>query len=169
MKRRNGEGSVYQRADGMWCGSAHVGEGEARKRRTVYGRDEATARRKLAELTGPIELRPVLSRAEYMAAAQRIATHTAREWTDKIRSTPKACPYCDVELNTFNDSKDHIIPISRGGSDGIDNVQRTCWECNMAKGDSLDFEYNGPRPRPFRVAPKLRTQYQNLMRFRDGL
>src|SRR3954470_13035122 len=44
-KRGNGEGSVYQRADGQWCGSVSLQNG---KRRTLYGRTRKEAADKLA-------------------------------------------------------------------------------------------------------------------------
>src|SRR3954470_22853145 len=44
-KRGNGEGSVYQRADGQWCGSVSLQNG---KRRTLYGTTRKEAADKLA-------------------------------------------------------------------------------------------------------------------------
>lgn len=31
-------------------------------------------------------------------------------------------------------SVDHLVPLSQGGSDGIDNLRCACRRCNMAKG-----------------------------------
>ncbi|KLL11590.1 MULTISPECIES: site-specific integrase [Protofrankia] len=50
-KRANGQGSIYQRADGMWVGAAYVlmPDGSTR-RRPVYGSSEDVIRKKLTEL-----------------------------------------------------------------------------------------------------------------------
>jgi len=46
-RRGNGEGSIYQRRDGVWCGSLRT-PGGARK--VVYGRTHSEVRRRLIEL-----------------------------------------------------------------------------------------------------------------------
>jgi len=47
------------------------------------------------------------------------------------------CQYCgacgpDVELEV-----DHVIPVSRGGTDDIDNLKTSCFRCNRGKGDKV--------------------------------
>ncbi|MBW2596963.1 MAG: HNH endonuclease [Deltaproteobacteria bacterium] len=47
------------------------------------------------------------------------------------------CQYCgrrapDVELHV-----DHIIPLSRGGTDDLDNLVTACSECNIGKSTRL--------------------------------
>ena len=44
------------------------------------------------------------------------------------------CQYCgacgrDVELEV-----DHVIPVSRGGTDDLKNLKTSCRECNRGKG-----------------------------------
>jgi len=48
-RRANGEGTVYQRADGRYA-AAYVPTRSGRKRRTVYGRTREEAAGRLAEL-----------------------------------------------------------------------------------------------------------------------
>lgn len=43
----------------------------------------------------------------------------------------KKCAYCD---SLENIQLDHIIPLSRGGPDSIDNLVYACKKCNLSKG-----------------------------------
>lgn len=38
-------------------------------------------------------------------------------------------------------TQDHIFPRSKGGSNGMHNLQTMCSDCNTAKGDSIPHEY----------------------------
>ena len=67
MKRRrgNGEGALYQRADGQWCASVTVGHDAngKRRRRVIYGATQDAVVQKLKELyasslTGPLHVQP---------------------------------------------------------------------------------------------------------------
>jgi hypothetical protein len=60
------------------------------------------------------------------------------EWQlllDKYNHTCLCCGRNDVKL-----TKDHIIPISLGGRNGIDNIQPLCHRCNSTKHtDIVDY------------------------------
>jgi 5-methylcytosine-specific restriction endonuclease McrA len=55
------------------------------------------------------------------------------------------CPYCGKEIGLLYDSKimhiDHIIPLSREGSDLKENLEPICCECNIKKGSKTKEEY----------------------------
>lgn len=76
-----------------------------------------------------------------MRAARAIATHTEREWGDLVRAHGRRCAYCDRPLGLLEVHKDHVIPVSRGGSDGIDNIVPACKPCNSEKHRMTADEY----------------------------
>jgi 5-methylcytosine-specific restriction endonuclease McrA len=164
-KLKGGAGSIYQRKDGLWCAAIEYGRTNGkRNRKVIASKNRETVEAKLAELTA--NRPPVKTRAEYMADARKIATHTPTEWYAKVRALPKVCPYCKTALLVFNMVKDHIIAIEAGGSDGIDNVQPICWECNNEKSAKSDYVYTGKEPRPFSVLPIRRAEYDRIMAVR---
>ena len=72
--------------------------------------------------------------------------HTKKEWEQK-KTEYKACPECkrswkEIRENPskgkakFTITVDHIIPLSKGGTDDIDNIQPLCYQCNIKKGHS---------------------------------
>lgn len=109
------------------------------------------------------DLGPSRPRAEIMAEARARGTHTPDEWTALVREA-RTCRYCDVELNVFNGVQDHKVPVVRGGSDAIENLDYICWQCNLEKAMRTPDEwcYGGPRPRPFAPAPRRRREWERL-------
>lgn len=78
-------------------------------------------------------------RRERLRQAREQATHTAEEWVSIVAEFDGRCVRCGVWPDP-NPCKDHILPIYCGGSDGIDNLQPLCRECNTAKGpDSFNW------------------------------
>lgn len=56
------------------------------------------------------------------------------------------CPYCEQMIDGPPDP-DHVVPLSRGGSNGISNILPCCRACNSDKRDLLLSEWNGDRER----------------------
>lgn len=73
--------------------------------------------------------------------------HTLQEWLAKLRSYI-ACPRCGRHWQDIPSrpnsryrtvwTKDHIRPLSVGGTDDIDNIQPLCYQCNFSKGGKND-------------------------------
>lgn len=61
-------------------------------------------------------------------------SHTHQEWLAVVWAQQFCCAHCgSYELLT----RDHIVPITKGGSDYISNIQGLCRSCNSRKKDKM--------------------------------
>ena len=92
---------------------------------------------------------------------------TRKSWTRLrhiVKGRDKAtCQYCGRPAP--KGEVDHVLPLSRGGTDALDNLVWTCKDCNRAKGDSTlrewvktFFEAN----RLDNARPRSVREFQNL-------
>lgn len=51
------------------------------------------------------------------------------------------CELCGQRLSLENMTLDHIIPISMGGKDDMNNLQASCFACNQFKGNILPDDF----------------------------
>ncbi|MCR9206047.1 MAG: HNH endonuclease, partial [Halobacteriovoraceae bacterium] len=62
-----------------------------------------------------------------------------RRW--KWFKKDNTCGLCGTKIeHYYQSSLDHIVPVSRGGSNSITNLRLTHIRCNRIKGDRLDEE-----------------------------
>jgi 5-methylcytosine-specific restriction endonuclease McrA len=59
---------------------------------------------------------------------------TPKQWLAIVARFNGRCAFCGVAGEM---TRDHIIPLSRGGSDDPLNIQPLCRPCNTAKGDTI--------------------------------
>lgn len=64
-------------------------------------------------------------------------SYSKDEWLLKKKEFGNKCRYCGFEGSL---SVDHIIPLSRGGTNYIENIQPLCLPCNMKKHAKLPKE-----------------------------
>lgn len=74
-------------------------------------------------------------RKERMARAENRGTHKQWEWWRLLCYYGKACVRCGSKERIH---KDHIVPVSKGGSNGLDNLQPLCQSCNLTKHDRAE-------------------------------
>ncbi len=69
-------------------------------------------------------------------------SYTAEQAAELLIAQEYLCAYCDADLRTVKKAVDHWMPLSRGGSNDISNLQWLCMSCNSRKSnrDPLEFE-----------------------------
>jgi 5-methylcytosine-specific restriction endonuclease McrA len=59
---------------------------------------------------------------------------TFEEWEELKKRYNYTCPMCGRKEPEIKLTVDHIVPISKGGTNDISNIQPLCLECNLKKG-----------------------------------
>lgn len=67
-------------------------------------------------------------------------SHTPDDILAQLKRQKKRCYYCGEKLNGKY-HVDHVVPLSRGGSNGPDNLVIACPHCNCSKNDKLPHEW----------------------------
>lgn len=57
-------------------------------------------------------------------------THSVSEWNELLKKYDSKCAKCETQEKI---TRDHIIPLSKGGTDLISNIQPLCHSCNCKK------------------------------------
>lgn len=71
-------------------------------------------------------------------------SHTEKEILNRFNQQNGLCFWCEKELGK-DYQIDHIVPISKGGRNDIDNIVVTCPYCNRSKKDKLPTEWLGEK------------------------
>ncbi|HSG45352.1 MAG TPA: HNH endonuclease [Anaerolineales bacterium] len=67
-------------------------------------------------------------------------THTEEEWQELKAFYNFTCLRCGKQEAEIKLTRDHVVPLTQGGSDSIDNVQPLCARCNSKKNNKhIDY------------------------------
>ena len=70
-------------------------------------------------------------------------THTIDEWINTLELFGHKCCYCGSDKNL---TKDHVVPLSKGGTNYIENILPACRSCNSSKGTKELIEWYTSQP-----------------------
>lgn len=80
-----------------------------------------------------------------MSGAKARKGHTQLQWEGKFFQCGRQCVYCGEPLTLARATKDHELPVSRGGTDDISNIVPACFPCNVRKGRKTAKEFIASR------------------------
>jgi 5-methylcytosine-specific restriction endonuclease McrA len=66
-----------------------------------------------------------------------VGFYTNKEWEDLKAKCEFRCQMCGRHESERKLTVDHIVPVSRGGSSWIQNIQPLCKPCNSRKGNRM--------------------------------
>lgn len=68
-----------------------------------------------------------------------IRKQIGKELKEAVKAKSSKCFYCGCQLNDSNQTIDHIVPVTKGGTNDIQNLVRCCHDCNQMKGGETIF------------------------------
>lgn len=105
-----------------------------RKYYTTVGREKHNELKRIWGKTPKGKLKSQRSSYKRRSILKEIGKHTVEEWETIVKLYNSKCAICKEEKKL---TKDHIIPLSKGGMNTIDNLQPLCRGCNAKKGNKL--------------------------------
>ena len=92
---------------------------------------------------GKLVMKAISHKRNALIRCNTIGKHwTAQDILLKLKLQHGKCVYCQTSIKEYYEV-DHIIPISKGGSNESNNIQLLCKQCNGPSGkwDKLPHEY----------------------------
>ena len=89
-------------------------------------------------------------------------THTYEQWQFVLSCFDYRCAGCN--RNFIKLTEDHMVPITKGGTNWIDNIQALCQSCNSSKRQKIMFAAQRISDRTFHL-----VQYGNPVVLRSNV
>jgi 5-methylcytosine-specific restriction endonuclease McrA len=115
---------------------------------------DATVKSEKVELRIPA----VVVLKQYVRTPKRIHYFNAPTKRNVLIRDGFACAYCGRKLTMNSVTKEHVLPVSRGGLDTLANVVAACLDCNGRKADQTPEEAG----MKLRVYPRALSEAEKL-------
>ncbi len=112
----------------------YLSQSEVQEHRRAYGQEYS----RRPENKERYRARNHIRRAHKVVAG---GTFTKQDVQNMLKGQKGKCAFCKQRLVKYE--VDHIIPLSRGGSNWPYNLQLLCRSCNRRKHDKLPHEFDG--------------------------
>jgi len=121
-----------------WKNRQHALEYREKNKEKIAKRRKIWVKKNLIHVRTKVEER----RAMKMNAD---GSYTAEEFIKLCNYYNWTCLYCGKKLDEITVTADHVTPLSKGGSNYIENIVPACLHCNVSKNNKsiLSFMING--------------------------
>jgi hypothetical protein len=92
-----------------------------------------------------------------------IGSHTKKDLDNLLLRQNGVCPLCNEKLVENNIQLDHIIPVSKGGTNFIGNLQYTCAKCNISKNNMPSIKYKN-KIKNYPSEDDIQTAFFNIIK-----
>lgn len=128
----------------------------AQKKRRENGERQKWEKEKMQTDPEFAKARRDISRRNIIRRRSVTGTHTIEQWEALKAEYDHTCLRCGRREPEVTLSRDHVLPIAKGGTDNIDNIQPLCRKCNSQKHVQF-VDYRHPAPgNTVTVAPTQR-------------
>ena len=134
--RAHGTGSLVER-NGMWVARVNLANGKKAVRIRRTREDGEAAIREMMEKhrdeLGYHYRLTLEGKPAPLNHVRRRSVSPRRRW-EVLERDGHRCQYCGAPAPEVRLVADHVIPVSEGGSNELDNLITACWDCNAGKG-----------------------------------